>query len=79
MGQIYDKLERAQRERAKEYFVVFPDLEEPNTDIKEPEKQTKKEKSKNLKLAKKHQGRVNIVKMKNKIDASIYRGGLYTR
>ncbi|MHA2398123.1 MAG: hypothetical protein ACXADU_04450 [Promethearchaeota archaeon] len=79
MVQIYDKLEREQRERVKEYFVVFPKAEETIEDLKKSETGKTKNKSKLLKLAKQHQNKINIVKMKNKIDASIYRGGIYPR
>jgi len=75
MVQIYDKLERKELERVKEYFIVLPEVEEKI----ETKEGTAKQKEKLLKLAKRHQGKVNIVKMKNKIDASIYRGGLYPR
>ncbi len=79
MVQIYDKLERKELERVKEYFIVLPEVEEKTEEkIKTKEGDTK-QKEKLLKLAKRHQGKVNIVKMKNKIDASIYRGGMYPR
>ncbi|MHA1914920.1 MAG: hypothetical protein ACW986_08955 [Promethearchaeota archaeon] len=79
MVQIYEKFERKELERVKEYFVIFPETEEKVEELAEKKVKLTKKQSRSRKYAKQHQEKVNVVKMKNKIDASIYRGGLYPR
>ena len=62
----------------EELYVIIPEIEEKAEKVEEPPKKVKR-KIRLGKHAKQHQGRIDINKMKNKVDSSIYRAGFYPR
>ena len=62
----------------EEIFVIIPVVEEKAEKAKLKSKEVK-QKSKIRKHSKKHQQNIDINKIKNKINASIYNAGIYNR
>jgi hypothetical protein len=62
----------------EEIYILIPEIEEVAEKVEEKPKKVKR-KLKLGKYAKQHQGRIDINKMKNKVDANIYRASLYPR
>jgi nucleoside diphosphate kinase len=72
MVQVFDEVEK------EAIYIVIPVVEEKAEKIEEKKAQIKK-KLKIRKHAKQHQERINVNKMKKKIDSSMYRATFYNR
>ncbi|TKJ18258.1 MAG: hypothetical protein CEE43_18530 [Promethearchaeota archaeon Loki_b32] len=69
MEQVFEK---------EPFYIVLPEIEEKAEKVEEKPKEIKK-KLKFRKHAKQHQERIDINKIRNKMNASRYRATLYNR